>query len=412
MTVIDFATAAAAARAAAGRDEWKSLLLYRADGISLLPGIHNIATILRHDPTWRDALSHDEFRGEDLLRARGVTDVDVTSIREWFSGPTWTTTVSAETANAVVSLVAHERLCHPVRDYLSSLVWDGTPRLATWLTRYLGVEDTPYTRTVGSSWLISAVARVYQPGCKADHVLVLEGEQGTGKSTALSILAGAWFADTPIDLGSKDAYQALRGKWIVELGELASLRKADVERAKAFFSASTDTYRPSYGRRSVDVPRQCVFAGSTNLDAYLQDATGNRRFWPIRTGAIDLDALRRDRDQIWAEALDAYNAGVPWWIDDPKIARLASDEQSARQTGDAWEADITAWLSSSTASAIVKREGGITTRDVLVEGLKMTPAEIHNGHEQRVAIVMRQLKWSQGRPWRPDGTRPRVWLRP
>ena len=238
-------------------------------------------------------------------------------------------------------MVARDIMHHPVRERLNGLKWDGTARLDSWLTDYLGVEPATgydaeksqahrYTSEVGLRWLISAVARVYQPGCKADHCLILEGPQGVGKSTAAATLAleDAWFADEIADLGTKDSAQDLRGKWIIELGELSALKRGEIERVKAFMSRKVDHYRPSYGRRSQDFPRQCVFIGITNADAYLGDETGGRRFWPVKVGKIDLEKLKADREQLWAEAVAAYRAGEKWWLD--KATEALARERAGR----------------------------------------------------------------------------------
>jgi predicted P-loop ATPase len=225
--------------------------------------------------------------------------------------------VKPATAAVAVQLVAADCPYHPVRTYLDGLEWDGTPRLDTWLVAYLGAENNAYHRAVGPKALIQAVARAYSPGYKADHVLILEGPQGSGKSSVVAALAPdqGWYCDEIADLGSKDAAQDLCGKWIVELAELSAMKRSEVERTKAFVSRRVDHYRASYGRRSQDHPRQCVFLGTTNGDAYLGDETGNRRYWPSAVGAIKLDELRRDRDQLWAEAVAAYHAGTAWHLD-------------------------------------------------------------------------------------------------
>ena len=203
-------------------------------------------------------------------------------------------------------------------------------------------------RSVGPKWLIAAAARIYRPGCKVDHVLVFEGPQGVGKSTCLRILAGdEWFADEISDLGTKDSAQDLRGKWVVELAEVAALKRATLERMKAFISRNVDHYRPSYGRRSMDFPRQCVFAGTTNADAYLADETGNRRFWPVKVTGLRLEELVRDRDQLWAEAVVRFKAGEAWWLD-REIEAFAAEEQEQRRQGDPWEEPILEWLGRQT----------------------------------------------------------------
>src|SRR5262245_7933537 len=194
---------------------------------------------------------------------------------------------------------------HPVREYLASLQWDGKPRIDRWLTTYGGAEDDKYTRAVGALFLIAAVRRVRKPACKFDEMMVLESPQGTDKSSALAVLAvdEDWFSDdVPLNVDSKRAIEMLRGRWIVEAAELSGMKKAEVEHLKAFLSRQIDRARMAYGRLPIEVPRQCVVAGTTNKTEYLRDTTGNRRFWPVLVRRFNLDALRRDRDQLWAEA--------------------------------------------------------------------------------------------------------------
>ncbi len=244
-----------------------------------------------------------------------------------------------------VGAVARDICVHPVRDYLTSLRWDGTARIETWTTAYLGAADTPLNRAFGSRWMISAVARIMRPGIKADHMLILEGPQGAKKSSALKVLAGEeWFTDELAEIGSKDAAQQMRGTWIIEIAELDAISRAEVSRIKAFLTRTIDRYRPPYERYVIAVPRQCVFAGSVNPDTYLRDETGNRRFWPIRCGAINLDALQSNRGQLWAEAVARYREGAVWWLNEPELIGLAKGEQEQRYQGDAWDTRIDRWL--------------------------------------------------------------------
>jgi predicted P-loop ATPase len=220
--------------------------------------------------------------------------------------------VSKETAGQAVQTIAREFPFHPIREYLNGLVWDKIPRINDWLTLYLSAEPSEYARAVGSKWLIGAVARIFKPGCKNDTCLVLEGPQGLLKSTTPRRLAEPWFTDEISDLGTKDAAMQVRGVWIIELAELDAMGRPEASRTKAFMSRSTDRYRPPYGRHLVEVPRERVFAGTVNHDTYLKDETGGRRFWPVRCGTIRIDDLRRDRDQIWAEAVARFRACETW----------------------------------------------------------------------------------------------------
>lgn len=216
-------------------------------------------------------------------------------------------------------LVAVKHSFHPVRNYLNALAWDGTPRLDTWLSYYLGVERLnakapiggDYVDAIGRMFLISAVARIFEPGCQCDYALVLEGEQGNLKSSACTVLGGPWFSDHLPDLhaNEKDVSQHLNGKWIIEIPELSALLKADAAAIKSFISRRVERYRRSYGRRDMFEPRQCIFIGTTNEATYLRDPTGGRRFWPVKVLSVDLAALRHDRDQLWVEAVHRYRQG-------------------------------------------------------------------------------------------------------
>jgi len=197
-------------------------------------------------------------------------------------------------------------------------------------------EHAEYVYEVSRKWLISAVARALDAGCKADAVLILEGSQGAGKSTALRMLAGEeWFGDALPQMGSKDASDYLRGKWIVELAELSNINKAEVEIVKAFVSRTEERFRPAYGRSEICYPRQCVFAGTTNKADYLRDETGNRRFWPIKCGKIDTDMVKREREMLWGEAVRAYKSGEKWWLS-RQVEEYARIEQESRLSVDEW----------------------------------------------------------------------------
>ena len=238
-----------------------------------------------------------------------------------------------------------DHMFDPVRDYLDGLRWHGKPRIDTWLMRYCSAKDTPVIRAFGRKFFLAGVRRVRQPGCKFDNILTMEGYQGAGKSTLLRTLAGEDnFCDNEIlGLEKREQQEALQGVWIYELAELEGMRKADVTHIKLFASKTHDKARPAWGRAVVDRPRRTIFCATTNEDDYLRDPTGNRRWWPVAIGRIDLDGVARDRDQLWAEAAFAEASAETLALDET-LWGAAGIEQRARQEHDPWEDIISAWL--------------------------------------------------------------------
>jgi predicted P-loop ATPase len=244
------------------------------------------------------------------------------------------------------------------------------------------------------------IARVYRPGCQADYAPILVGPQGLEKSKILATLAGEeYFGDHLPDIHTKDASQYLRGKWLVELPELAALNKGDVESWKAFITRREEKYRPSYGRKDVVEPRQCVFAGTTNEREFLRDTTGNRRFWPIGTPQLDIEALKRDREMIWAEAVRLFKNHEPWWPNRDFEQEHMVPEQEARVVADPWLQPIETWLSGSDRDRTTP-----TSFEIAKEALDIPIGQIHSGHTRRIAAIMRSLSWEQGK--RVSNTRP------
>ena len=366
--------------------------------------VTNAMIAFRHSPEWDGALAYDIFRQQTVMVKHWGTrtdpyvwqDADDVVAAEWLQKNG--IMVSPSVAAQAVEAVAKENPFHPVRDYLASLVWDGTERCSSWLTTYLGVEETNYTIAIGSKWLVSAVARVMKPGSKADHMLVLEGGQGARKSTALRTLAGdEFFTDDVSALGTKDSVIQLRGHWIVELAELDALRSAkDVAKVKAFLARQVDNIRPPYGRRNVKLPRESVFCGTVNTSTYLIDETGGRRFWPVKVGKIDLRALERDRDQLWAEAKLRYLGGEDWWLDDAADIRLAEAEQAERYEPGQWDEIIAEYVAS--------REE-VKVAEVLEFAIKKPKPEWTQADMNSVARALKHLGWerfritSGSRPW-------------
>jgi predicted P-loop ATPase len=381
-----------------------------------LPILANALLALREAPELKDSFAFDEMLrapvllheiGEPISSAyRPMRDDDVTLLAEWMQ-KAGLPGMAARSVHDAVAAVARERAFHPLRDWLESLQWDGTPRLNVWLTTKLGAELNDYNQAIGEMFLISMVARVLEPGVKADHMVILEGPQGTLKSTACSVLGGEYFSDSLPDVGGgKDAAQHLRGKWLIEVAEMHAMSKVDAAILKAFLSRTTERYRPSYGRLEVIEPRQCIFVGSTNSEAYLRDETGNRRFWPVKTGTIDIARLESDREQLFAEAVVRYHEGARWWPDKDFEREHIRPEQEARFEVDVWEAPIAEFLKLEAAKG---EPAKITVGQIAVGALGLTIGRVATAEQRRITAVLTHLGWGRGK--REAGTGKRVWIK-
>lgn len=382
------------------KEEWQRGLTTNKNGC-YHGSIANVALILANDAAWQDIIKWDEFSLK-VVKAKAPpfkvaslgewTDRDDSKLSIWLSDH-YSFRPSSSTIFEAVAVVAEQNPFHPVRSYLRQLHWDNVPRAATWMIRYLGAKDTPYARAISRAWLVSAVARVMSPGCKMDSVLILEGAQGVGKSQALAALGGEWFTDTPFELGSKDGFMAMRGHWLIELAELDSFNRAESTRAKQFFAARTDTYREPYAKRTQDVPRQCVFAGTTNADEYLRDETGNRRYWPIKTSRIDVAGLMKARDQLWAEAMALYLDDEPWWLD--ANIHFVKQEQEQRFAVDAWEPVISDWVQGELHNHLghgrQRSDFYVTHNMIFSECLEMPIGKTTRADQMRVTGIFKRL---------------------
>lgn len=380
--------------------DWRSFLLYKSDGYTPKPLFANAVTAFRMAPEWQGKLWWDEFALRTVFRGARTpwgsggdadliwSDQETNLATEWLQREA-AVMVNSNVVGQAIQTVARERCFHPVRDYLNFLVWDGMPRLDTWLTEYMHAQPSNYTAAAGAAWMISAVARVMRPGSKVDTAIVFEGEQGVGKSTTLRALGEPWFSDDMAEMGTKDAAIQLAGVWILELGELSSMRNTMVEKVKAFMTRQTDRYRPPYGKIAEEFHRQCVFAASTNEDAWGPDPTGARRFWPIRCGDdVDVTRIREDRDQLWAEAVLRFKEGERWYLTDEAIKAEAKAEQMERYQGDAWDDLILDWVEKPEQS--VDQHGHpVGTFDSVAGSISITDVLQH-------CIRKPQAQWTQG----------------
>ena len=381
-----------------GPDAWRSQCIHEGD--KLLPVLANVLVCLRcvmpdtfaYDEMLRAPMLMCPLRGEPDFLPRPITDNDVGFVQEQLQ-KLGLKRLTKETVHQAVDLRAEEHAHHPVRDYLNGLTWDGANRVDGLFPVYFGADDNDYARAIGGLFLVGMVARIFEPGCKADHLPVIEGPQGILKSTACRILGGEWFSDNLPDITiGKDAAQHLRGKWLIEIAEMHALNRAEATQLKSFISRQEERYRPSYGRKEVHEPRQCCFVGTTNHDTYLRDETGGRRFWPIKAGQVDVELLARDRDQLFAEATARYYDGAHWWPDKDFERSIIVPIQAARyEPDDAWEALIGAWLDEPEQKAVGKVTIGGIARNVL----GFEKSRIGTADQRRIGKVLTSLGWQR-----------------
>ena len=411
-------------------DAWRDQLIRSGGGKKDCR--ENVYLCLVHHPALQGLVGYDEFSHRVMKR----------NTPPWDSAPgEWTTNddyflglwlaqherlqVKGEgTLVAGVAMAAYHAKYHPVMQYLNDLPqWDQVPRMAHWLHECLGAQDSEYTQMVGTWFLMGMVRRVTQPGCQMDYMVVLEGLQGKGKSTALRTLVGndEWFADTPMRLGDKDAMLSLAGKWLYEVGELDAFNKAEVTAVKQYVSSRHDRVREPFARRHADRPRSGVFAGTTNQSEYFKDPTGARRFWPVACDAdVRLDLLTAWRDQLFAEAKHRLAHADPemrrCWPTREEEEKHLVPQQERREIVDPWYERIAQWVESTQKFGDSMQEvcevNSFTSQEVLTKCLNVPMDRIDGARQMatRVGIAMHKLGWEKHRDatgarlhryWRP-----------
>jgi predicted P-loop ATPase len=362
-----------------------------------LPNLANALIALRAE--WPEAFALDEMMCASFLvrplhnapqfTPRAVNDIDIGCVQESLQHM-GLKRIAKETVAQAIDQRAHECRFHPVRDWLNGLQWDGHARVDALFGHYFYASGSAeYCQAVSRMFVISMVARVFQPGCKVDHVPIIEGGQGIMKSMACRVLGGDWYSDNLPDVsGGKDVCQFLRGKWLVEVPEMHAMSRAEAAQLKAFITRQEERYRPAYGRKEAFEPRQCVFVGTTNRDVYLRDETGGRRFWPIKATKIDIEALERDREQLFAEALILYQDNAQWWPDKDFERTVIASEQAQRYEADAWEEVIEKFLSSRST---------VSVYEIARQALDIQTARIGTADSRRISGVLQSLGWARGK---------------
>lgn len=398
------------------RSKWEESLVWDNKGENITDSAGNLRLMMSNMTEWSGVVAYDESK-DRLFWTRqpppivglktpeaeaAITEHDWVHAAHWFSLARRVNFKKETAADALVAC-GQANARNSLGTYLENVRRDDVSRLDTWLVKYCGAADTPINRRIGRAWLISAVARAMQPGCQVDHVLVLEGKQGSGKTSVFRALGGEWYLGNLPRLDDKDARHILSGAWLVEIQELAALRGAAIEKVKAFITETFDQFRPPYGRQFVKRLRRCVFGASTNEGEYVHDSTGARRFWPVKVGyegPIDTEGLLRDRGAIWAEARDAYLEGEQWWIPSSEqiIQEALADLQLSRQYADPWEDSLVKYL---------EFRDMVTSDELLnlvgIELSKRTPNDA-----KRIGAVLQALGWER-RKLQPDDRSPRRW---
>lgn len=360
----------------------------------------------------RGVFGYNEFaRRVDLIKETPwrslaglpVTDIDLQRMRAHLARNHGYETGMTNLVDAMVD-VSQFRRFHPVKEYLNGLKWDGTKRLDGWLTKYLGVEKDAdgYVAAVGRKTLTAAVARVYEPGCKFDHVLVLEGKQGLGKSGVCAVLGGEWFSDFKMNVGDKDTIQMMQGKWLVEMPDLHATRQADIDMVKSFLTRTVDEARMAYGRLPGRYPRQGIFIGTYNPGpdgTYLKDDE-NRRWWPVMCQPVvgrvfDFVGLKAVRDQLWAEAVELYRKGEPLKMETDQLQDAAKRAQAERVADHPWTERVGDWVKERDSNEET-REDFYTGREVFIGAMAGVDARYSVREQRDAAKALKDLGWEPG----------------
>lgn len=372
---------------------WKEIGLFADAKDVPYPTLANASMIMRFHPLFKGRIWWDSFAERIYHTLRGSapqewTDIDSKRTAAYIQQTLQLPRISLKLVEDAVDHAAFEDQRNSVQEWLNSLEWDGNERLPLWVGDCLGVELTPYSMAVSRNWIISMVARAYRPGCQVDTMPVLEGVQGEGKSSALEILGDQWYSSVGTAFGSYDFINTIQGRWLVEIPDMAGFGRREHSHVIATITTRTDRYRVKYGHRDQDHPRKCVFAATSETDDYLSEMRGYRRYWPLRCKAIDLVALRAQREQLFAEAVVAYRAGQSYHA---MPAEETAAEQRARNSEDPWAADVLAYCESRALSGQPVHPAKILTDSEI----QLPRRELDHSKKLRIVTILKAHGWVQ-----------------
>jgi putative DNA primase/helicase len=371
-----------------------------------LPIMDTICRAFEGCPEFRNRIWYDDFHNKIFTTwnnqpAHVWQERDELSMLRYLQSEFHFTRITETALRQAIKHVAYADTRHEPLDWVKSLKWDGVPRVETFFVNYFGVPSSAYSLAVGHNFWVSMIARICKPGEKVDHMVILEGSQGIYKSSALQAIGGKWYTVSSESLTSKDFYLGLHGYLLVEIAELDAFQRSESSAVKNVLTKSTDTLRKPYATLPEEFPRQCVFVGTTNEEGYLKDPTGNRRYWPVKVQSVEIQKIREDREQLFAEAYHLYRNGATWW-DMPKEETEA--EQKDRVQHDAWEDPIRDFL--------FKREAPATIMEIATGALKKDPGTVCKPTQNRIGRILKELGW-YNHVIRDDEKKPRrVWLPP
>lgn len=375
---------------------WKSLGVEQDGKGKPIINEDNILRVLELDQKLNHVVWYDEFYNKIMTTLnydgtagetpRQFTDTDNLHILTYMQCKLGLQKATTEVVERGVKMFVQGNRRNEPREWLESLSWDSESRIAHFFPAIFGAEDNEYARTVSRNFWVGMVARIYKPGCQLDNMVVLEGPQGNGKTAALRLIAGNWYAQQPANPYDKDFFLILQGRMIVEIDELDAFGRAEVTKIKSVITTTHDALRAPYERHVIDRPRMGIFVGTTNEKNWVRDQTGARRFWPIDCAAkeIDLDTLKNKREQFFAEAVSLYKAAATWW----EINREAAQaEQEQRRQSDEWEQLVSDWL--------LGHPQGVQLAQVADEAIGLKADKFNMADQKRIAQAMRRAGWEK-----------------